>query len=439
VSTLLRRLALDRPELRAWAMYDWAISAMQTTVAVAVFPIFYIQVAGADVGVTKASQWYAISNGIAVGIVAVLSPILGAIADFAAAKKKLLGFWTAIGVVACAAMFLIDSGDLVLASTLFVIVTIAGSAAAVFYDSLLPHIAPGAEIDRVSASAYAIGYLGGGILLAINLAMIQKPQWFGLPGGSIPVRVAMVTVAIWWLAFSIPLFRRVPEPPRRLEKDERVDQNPLRVAGTRLVETVHELRGFKQAFLMLTAFLIYNDGITTVQRMATAYGTELGIGRGTLISAILIVQFVGVPAAFLFGMLAGAIGAKRAILIGLVIYIGVSVFAYQMKTATDFYILASIVGLVQGGTQALSRSLFSTLIPRHKSGEFFGLYSVFSRFAGIFGPVMFAWIIGATGSSRNAILSVTIFFVIGGAILSMVDVDEGEKRARAAEDATRVV
>lgn len=437
--SLLRRLGLDRPELRAWATYDWAISAVQTTVMVAVFPIFYIQVAGADAGATKASQWYAISNGIAIAIVAVLSPILGAIADFAAAKKKLLAFWTAVGVVACSAMFLIDKGDLVLASTLFVIVGIAASAAVVFYDALLPHIASEDEVDRVSSSAYAIGYLGGGLLLAVNLAMIQKPGWFGLGGGTIAVRLSMVSVAIWWLLFSIPVLRRVPEPPRRLERDERGDQSAVRVAFTRLAETFHELRGFKQAFVMLAAFLIYNDGIATVQRMATAYGTELGIARGTLIAAILIVQFVGVPASFLFGGLARAIGAKRAILLGLVVYCGVSVFAYFMKTAMHFYVLAFVVGVVQGGTQALSRSLFSTLIPRYKSGEFFGLYSVFSKFAGIFGPVLFAWIIGATGSSRNAILSVTIFFVIGGLLLTMVKVEEGERHARAAEEATRLI
>lgn len=437
---ILERLALHRPELRAWAMYDWAISAVQTTIMVAVFPIFFIQVAGADAGGPKASQWWALSNGIAIAIVAVLSPILGAIADFAAAKKKLLGFWTLVGVLACAAMYFIGHGDLTLASTLFVLVAISSAAAVVFYDALLPHIAAQNEVDRVSSSAFAIGYLGGGLLLAVNLAMIQKPAWFGLGGAdaTLPVRLSMISVAIWWLLFSIPLFRRVPEPPRRLEEDEQVGQSAVRVAFTRLFETLHELRGYKHAFLMLVAFLIYNDGIATIQRMATAYGTELGIGRGTLIAAILIVQFVGIPATFLFGMLAGAIGAKRSIFAGLAVYLGVSVFGYTMKTAADFYILAGLVGLVQGGTQALSRSLFATLIPRHKSGEFFGFYSVFSKFAGIFGPLLFAAIIGATGSSRNAILSIILFFIAGGTILLFVNVEEGAKTARAAEQTTHV-
>jgi UMF1 family MFS transporter len=436
---ILERLGLDRRELRAWAMYDWAISAVQTTVMVAVFPIFYIQVAGADAGGPKASQWWAISNGIAIAIVAVLSPILGTIADVAAAKKKMLAFWTAIGALACAAMYLIGPGDLVLASTLFVLATIGAAAAVVFYDALLPHIASAHEIDRASSAAFAIGYLGGGVLLAVNLIMIQKPSWFGLgTDATFPVRLSMISAALWWVVFSVPLFRRVPEPPRRLEEDEQPGQSPVRVAMRRLVETFHELRSFKHAFLMLVAFLIYNDGISTVQKMAAAYGTELGIQREALIAAILIVQFVGIPATFLFGSLAAWIGAKRSILAGLVVYFGVSFLAYSMKTATHFYILAGLVGLVQGGTQALSRSLFATLIPRYKSGEFFGFYSVFSKFAGIFGPILFAAIIGATGSSRNAILSVIVFFFIGGLLLMFVNVEEGAKRARAAEQTTHV-
>lgn len=419
-------------------MYDWAISAVQTTVMVAIFPIFYIQVAGAEAGATKASQWWAIANGVSIAIVAVLSPILGAIADFAAAKKRLLALATAIGALSCASMYFIRSGDLVLASVLFILATIGAAAALVFYDALLPHIASASEVDRVSAAAYAIGYLGGGLLLALNLAVILKPGWFGLGAAdaTIPIRLAMLSVAVWWVAFAIPLFRRVPEPPRRLEADEDAGQNVIRVALRRLGETFHELRSFKHAFLMLVAFLIYNDGVSTIQKMATAYGTELGIRRESLIAAILIVQFVGIPATFVFGALATSIGAKRSILLGLVVYLGVSVFAYTMKNATHFYILAGMVGLVQGGTQALSRSLFATLIPRHKSGEFFGFYSVFSKFAGIFGPILFAGIIGATGSSRNAILSVIIFFIIGGAMLAFVDVEKGMRSARDAEAAT---
>ena len=442
---VLARLGLDRPELRAWAMYDWAVSAVQTTIMVAVFPIFYIQVAGAGVGEPTANQYWATSNSIAIAIVALLSPVLGAVADYAAAKKRLLAAFMGIGVLATAGMFFVDRGQLTLASALFVLAAISAAGTTVFYEALLPHIASESETDRVSTAGYAIGYIGGGVLLALNLLWILKPGMFGLPSGpglsgsqaTLPTRLAFLSVAVWWLLFSIPLFRRVPEPPRRLEADEDVGRNAVRMAFTRLVETFHELRGYRQAFLMLLAFLIYNDGISTIQKMATAYGTELGIARGSLIAAILIVQFVGVPATFAFGALAAKMSAKRAVLLGLAVYCGISILGYFMRTATHFFILAGMVGLVQGGTQALSRSLFANMIPRHKSGEFFGFYSVFNKFAGIFGPLLFAGTIGATGSSRNAILSVILFFVAGAVVLSFVNVEEGERAARAAEAQTR--
>ncbi|HET7711152.1 MAG TPA: MFS transporter [Thermoanaerobaculia bacterium] len=438
---LLARLGLHRQDQRAWAMYDWAISSVQTTVMVAVFPIFFIQVAGAEVGAARASQWWAGANGAAIAFVAILSPILGAIADYTGSKKRSLGVWMVTGAAGCAGMFLIGRGDLLLASLLFVIVAIGAASSVVFYDALLPHVAAHDEIDRVSSSAYAVGYFGGGVLLALNLMMIQKPQWFGLPSGdsTLAVRLSMVSVAVWWLLFSIPLFRRVTEPERRLESDEEAGQNPIRIAIRRLSETFHELRRYKHGFLMLLALLIYNDGIATIGRMAAAYGTELGIRRESLIAAILIVQFVGVPATFIFGWLASRVGAKRAIFLGLVVYAGISIFGYFMQTAAHFYVLAFAVGLVQGGTQALSRSLFAILIPHHKSAEFFGFYSVFTKFAGILGPLLFAGVIGATGSSRNAILSVIVFFFAGAAVLTFVNVEEGERVAREAERNTRAM
>ncbi|MDQ3699146.1 MAG: MFS transporter [Gemmatimonadota bacterium] len=446
-STILSRIGLHRRELRAWAMYDWALSALQTTVMVAVFPIFFIKVAGADVGDLAANQRLATSNSISVAIVAILSPVLGALADYSAAKKRLLAVFMLFGAIACGGMFFIGHGDLLLASNLFILAGVAAAGSAVFYESLLPHIAREDEMDRVSTAGYALGYVGGGVLLALNLAWIQKPEWFGLPAGpglsptaaTLPVRLAMVSVAIWWVIFAIPLFRRVPEPVRALEPDERGSENPVRMAFARLRETFQELRGYKQAFLMLVAFLIYNDGISTMQRQATAYGTELGIEQGALIAAILIVQFVGIPCTFLFGMLAGRVGAKRSVLLGIGVFAGISILGYFMRTATHFFILATLVGMVQGGTQALSRSLFASMIPRHKSGEFFGFYSAFNKFAGIFGPLLFAGVIGATGSSRSAILSIIIFFIVGAIILSFVNVEEGERVARAAEEGVRAV
>jgi UMF1 family MFS transporter len=444
---LLSRLGLDRAELRAWASYDWAASAMQTTVMVAVFPIYFVKVAGAGLAPSGATQRLATLNTIALIIIAAISPVLGAMSDFGGTKKWWTAVFMGLGVAAVAGLFFVHTGDLGLASVLFALALIGVAGSFVFYESLLPHIARPNEIDRVSTAGYAMGYVGGGILLALNLAWIQKPGWFGLPTGpgltesqaTLPARLAFLSVAVWWLLFSLPLFRRVSEPPARLESDERRGENPVRAALRRLGETFRELRGYRQAFLMLLAFLIYNDGIQTIIKMATAYGTEIGIGQSALISAILLVQFVGIPFSFLFGMLAGRIGAKRALFLGLLTYTAISVLGYFMKTAAHFFVLAGLVGMVQGGTQALSRSLFASMVPQHKSGEFFGFFSVFEKFAGIFGPLIFAGTIATTGSSRNAILSVIGFFAVGAVILAFVDLEEGRRAARAGDAAAGAV
>ncbi len=436
-SGLLWRLGLHRPELRAWAMYDWANSAFVTTIMTAVFPIYYSRVASAGLPPATASFRYGISTTIGLVIIAVLSPILGTIADYTAAKKRMLGTFLGVGVSACVLMYFIDRGDWLLASGLFILANFAANGSFVFYDALLPHVARDDEIDRVSTAGYALGYIGGGLLLAVNLAWIQKPEWFGLPGGTFPSRLSFLSVGVWWLLFSIPLFRRVPEPPPRLESDEERGQSAMRVAFARLTETFGELRRYRNAFVMLLAFFIYNDGIGTIIRMATIYGTEIGIGESSLIAAIMIVQFVGVPFAFLFGMLAGRIGAKRSIYLALVVYTGISIFGYFMRTATHFLMLAILVGMVQGGAQALSRSLFASMVPRYKSGEFFGFFAVMEKFAGILGPAVFALTIGLTGSSRNAILAIIVFFAVGGYLLTRVNVDEGQRVARAAEAETR--
>ena len=438
---LLERIGLGRPELRAWAMYDWAASSVQTTIMVAVFPIYFVKVAGAGVEESAATQRLATINSIALVIIALVSPLLGAISDYRAAKKRFTAIFMGLGVVACCGLFLVRTGDMDLASWLFIAIMVGVAGSYVFYEALLPHIAAPAEIDRVSTAGYAIGYLGGGVLLAFNLAWIQMPGWFGLPSGeglsegaaTLPARLAFLSVAAWWAVFSVPLFRSVREPPLRIERDERPRENPVRAAFVRLGETFRELRSYRQAFLLLLAFLIYNDGIQTIIKMATAYGTEIGIDQGALIGAILLVQFVGIPCTFLFGSMAGRIGAKRSLFLGLLAYTVISVLGYYMTTATHFFILAGLVGVVQGGTQALSRSLFASMIPQHKSGEFFGFFSIFEKFAGIFGPLIFAGTIAVTGSSRNAILSVIGFFAAGAALLALVNVEEGQRVAREVE------
>ena len=430
---VLERLGLHRPELRAWAMYDWANSAFMATVVTAVFPIYFASVAAADLDPATASFRFAVTTFVALSVVAVLAPVLGAIADFAGIKKKMLGAFLALGVVATACMFFIERGDWVLAAVLFVVANIGVTTSFVFYDSLLPHIARADEMDRVSTAGYALGYLGGGLLLAVNLAWIQRPDLFGLSGSELASRLSFLSVAIWWLGFSIPLFRTVPEPARAFEANEQAGQQTVRAAFVRLRATLRELRGYKQAFLMLLAFLVYNDGIGTIIRMATTFGTEIGLEQGDLITAIMLVQFIGVPFAFLFGQIAAWMGPKRAIFLSLAVYVVISILSYRMTTATEFYVLALLVGMVQGGSQALSRSLFASMVPRHKSSEFFGFFGVFEKFAGIVGPGVFAVMILVTGSSRGAILSIIAFFVIGGGLLAKVDVEEGRRVARKAE------
>jgi UMF1 family MFS transporter len=438
---LLDRIGLGRPELRAWAMYDWAASSVQTTIMVAVFPIYFVKVAGAGIAESGATQRLATINSVALVIVALASPLLGAISDYRAAKKRFTALFMGLGVLACCGLFLVRTGDIDLASWLFIAIMAGVAGSYVFYEALLPHLAAPGEIDRVSTAGYALGYLGGGVLLALNLAWIQMPGLFGLPSGegltdgeaTLPARLAFLSVAGWWALFSIPLFRTVREPPVRIERDERPGESPLRAAFVRLGETFRELRSYRQAFLMLLAFLIYNDGIQTIIKMATAYGTEIGIGQSALIGAILLVQFVGIPCTFLFGAVAGRIGAKPSLFLGLLAYTVISILGYYMTSATHFFVLAGLVGVVQGGTQALSRSLFASMIPQHKSGEFFGFFSVFEKFAGIFGPLIFAGTIAVTGSSRNAILSVIGFFAVGAALLAVVDVGEGQRMARQVE------
>jgi UMF1 family MFS transporter len=441
LSDLLNRLGLHRPELRAWAMYDWANSAMVTVIMTAVFPPFFSAVAAANLAPQEATARFGIATALCIVVAALSAPLLGAIADFAGIKKRLLAAFLFLGSGAVAAMFFLQRGDWLAAALLFMLANIGATGSFVFYDALLPHVASVEEVDRVSTAGYALGYIGGGILLALNLLWITHPGWFGLPSGpglssaqaTLPVRLAFLSVAVWWLVFSIPLFRRVPEPPRRLEPDEAVAQSAVRVASARLRETFGELRQYRHAFVLLLAFLLYNDGINTIIRMATIYGAEIGVERDTMILAVMITQFVGVPFAFLFGLLAGWIGTKRSVILGLFVYMGITVLGYFMTNATHFLMLAILVGMVQGGTQALSRSLFASMIPRHKSGELFGFFGIMERFGGVLGTGVMTTLTLLTGHSRNGILAIVVFFIVGALLLRLVDVPEGQRIARAAD------
>ena len=432
MTRLLSRLGLATPELRAWAMYDWANSAFWSTIVTAVFPGFFADYAAAGLSPVVATSRFAWATTAALTVVALLAPVLGALADHRPLKKRMLATFLAIGVTATVLMGTIGRGEWVYALALFMIANIGVASTLVFYDSLLPHIAPPGEIDRVSTAGYAMGFIGGGVLLLINLAWILSPATFGLSGTIAAIHLTFVSVGVWWLLFSLPLFRTVPEPPVRLEE--------LRASGVALVfaaigaawKTLRELRANRDAFLMLVAFLLYNDGIQTIIRMSSIYGAEVGIDRNAQIAAFVMVQFVGVPCSFLFGAVAGRIGAKTAIFFALAVYVGISVLGYFMTAAWQFFVLAFLVGMVQGGSQALSRSLFARMTPRAKSSEYFGFFAVFEKFAGIFGPAVFAASVTMFQSSRAAVLSVIVFFIAGAIVLSFVNVEAGEKAAGSA-------
>lgn len=428
---LSARLGLATREQRAWAMYDWANSAFLTVVVTAVFPIYYRSVAARDLDATQATGRFGVATTIALVIAALIAPPLGALADRTGSRLRLLAQFMALGVLATAGLALVGQGDWFLALALFVVANIGASGSFVFYDALLPHVAPANEVDRVSSAGYALGYVGGGLMLAVALALILKGEALGITG-AVPTRVSFVLVAAWWLAFSLPLFRHVREAPPSTAPAAPGAAPVLaatRSAFSHAFRTLRDLRRYPQAFLLLLAFLLYNDGIQTIIRMATIYGDELGLDRTLMISAIVLVQFVGIPFAFLFGALAGRIGTKPAIFLGIAGYIAITFLGWRMTTGREFLVLAALVGTVQGGTQALSRSLFARLIPAGKSGEYFGFFAIFEKFAGIFGPLLFSVAVYATGSSRTAILSTLVFFVAGGILLARVDVPRGEAEA----------
>jgi UMF1 family MFS transporter len=423
--SLLRRLNLERRDIRAWVTYDWANSAFMTSVFAAVFPIYFATVAAHELPPGVATRRFALATAATLAVLALAAPLLGAVADRAGSRKRFLGGFLLLGSGATASLAMVGPGDWVLGIVLFALANVGAYGSLVFYDSLLPHLAERAELDRVSAAGYAAGYLGGGLLLAVHLLWLRYPEAFGLRDAEFAARLAFVTVAMWWLAFSLPLFRRVAEPAGGTPRGR-----PGLSAGLRgLIEPARELGRHRDALLFLIAFLIYSDGIGTIIRLAAVYGSELGIPGDALVAAILTVQFVAFPCTLLFGRLAARVGTKRALFAGLAVYALICVLGFAMRTPAHFFGLAILVGMVQGGTQAISRSLFAALIPRAQSAEFFAFFAVTERFAGLVGPSLFALVGSATGSNRYAILGLVALFAVGAAVLVPVDIERGKRAA----------
>jgi UMF1 family MFS transporter len=412
--------------INAWAMYDWANSSFATTIMAAVLPTYYASVAASNMLGYQATSAWSYTTTIALLLAAILTPILGTYADVRGSKKKFLAFFALLGIVGTALLFFVQTGDWLKASIFFVIGSVGFSGSLVFYDSLLPHVARPEEIDKVSSKGYAMGYLGGGLLLAVNLAMIM------LVPSDIKVlmtRLCFVTVAVWWLVFSIPILRIVSEPPHKvIPGEEKV--NPLSASFTRLGVTFRKLKQFRQLFKFIVAFWLYNNGIGTIIYMATIYGKELGFGDTILIGTLLMVQIVAVPFAFLFGWLAGKIGTKRAIYVSLVIYTCIAIAGYFMQVEWHFLALGFAVATVQGGSQALSRSLFGRMLPKSQSAEFYSFFGVSEKIAGIAGPLLFGTVSLIMGHSRLSIVSLIVFFALGGFLLTKVDEKEGIRVAQ---------
>ena len=423
--------------INSWAMYDWANSAFTTTIMAAFFPPFYRAMAmTAGASANDATAYWGYTTSVALLVIALLGPILGTIGDSRRMKKKMVAFFAGLGVTSSALFVFLGDDSYLLGSTLFILGNIGFAGGNIFYESLLPHVATRGDVDEVSARGYAFGYLGGGLLLAMNVAWYMEPGWFFMPDGGFAVRAAFFSVAVWWGLFAIPLLRTVPEPSLHSGESQPLHPPPpnvLKEAFQRLSHTFGEVAKYRQLLIFLIAFWLYNDGIGTIIKMATAVGSEIGIEMSDLVAAILITQFVGIPCAFAFGKLGKIIGTKRAILVGLLGYTGISIGGYFVQTATHFYILAFLVGTVQGGTQALSRSLFSTMVPKDRAAEFFGFYSTSSRFAGIAGPLIFGIVSQYTGTSRHGIIALTALFISGGILLMTVDEREGRRIALEAE------
>ena len=408
--------SLPRREVAAWALYDWANSAFATTVVAGLFPAFY----GSfwDPGdAAHSTAHLGLGNTIASISVAIMAPMLGAIADRGGARKKFLLAFTLLGVAMSAALFFVGQGQWFQAMTVFVIGNIGFNGACSFYDSMLVDVAEPEKFDSISALGFSVGYLGGGLLFALNVVMVKKPELFGIPDVPTAIRLSFVTVAVWWAVFTIPYIFLVKE---------RSGPNPLplrqaAVAGLKqFAETFHELRRLKPALMFIIAYVLYIDGVNTVIRMAVKFGSDLKFPTGVLIGALLVTQFVAFPAALAFGKIGERIGAKRGILAALAVYGGITIFGSMMTKPSHFYMLAVMVGLVQGGVQSLSRSFFARLIPTDKAGEFFGFYNMLGKAAAIIGPTLMAVVGLLSPNPRYSILSLLVLFIAGAAVLRIV-------------------
>lgn len=408
----------------AWCFYDWADSAFATSILAVLFPVYFAKVImppeGISVGLGPlrwhthaASLWgYTVSTSLL--CVALLAPLLGRWADGHGTRKQVLLLTAFGGAAATSFLACAQPGDVFRALAIFIAAYGGFSASEIFYNAFLPHITPESEQDWLSGLGYAFGYVGGGLLLAVHLVLLYHPHWIGMETSDQVVRFAFFTVGLWWALFTVPCALWLP---RNLPKPGNVTNGPTPSA----LALWKDLRAHPRAAALIVAYFFYNNGIQTVITMASVYGaTELGLSTASLTGAFLMTQWIAFPGATLLASAAESYGTRRVLLASLMVWCAVVLFAYGMRSAFHFWILAAVVGFILGGSQALSRSLFSRMIPREKSAEFFGFFAIGGKFSAILGPAVFGALRDFFGSPRPAILALLVFFLVGAVTLAVL-------------------
>ena len=430
-----------------WAMYDWANSAFATTVMSGFFPVFFKQYWSAGVDVNLSTARLGLGNAAAGLLVALAAPILGAVADRCSARKRFLALFAYLGVLTTAALYFVGKGQWAFALVVYALGIIGFSGANIFYDALLPEVAGEKDVDVVSGFGFSMGYLGGGLLFLVNVLMVTMPQRFGLADAGQAVRVGFLSVAVWWGVFTLFTLFWVPEKPTSAARAATTG-GAWSGGFAQLKHTFGRIRHMKTVLLFLCAYWLYIDGVDTIIRMAVDFGMSLGFDAKDLLMALLVTQFVGFPAALVFGRLGQRIGPRKGIYIAIGVYVAATFWGISMTRKEEFYVLAAVIGLVQGGIQALSRSFYSRLIPADKPAEFYGFYNMLGKFAAIVGPML----VGGAGllmrrllmppdptaadlvhvgalAARWSMASVLILFAAGAVLLYFVDEEKGKAQA----------
>lgn len=406
-------------KILSWAMYDWANSSFSTTVMAGFFPVFFKSYWSQGFSSVETTSKLGTTIGISSFIIALISPTLGAVADLKHSKKFFLILFMMFGVIACGMLSMVPQGAWFYSVILYGVAMMAFNASNTFYDSLLPYVAEEKELDFVSSLGYSLGYLGGGLLFLLNVIMYLKPELFSFQDGVQAVKFSFLSVSLWWFIFSVPLMVNIHEPKLKAENHYSLWQLTQK-SYAMLKATLKDILQNKNLFIFMLAFWLYIDGVYTVISMAVDFGISLNFQAKDLIAALLITQFVGFPFTYLFGYIAQKWGCRIPILICLGIYCLVILLATKMSEPVHFYILAAVIGMAQGGVQALSRSLFSKMIPAEKSGEYFGFMNLIGKFASILGPFIVAFTVTMTGRSEWGLLGLLVLFIAGAALVLKV-------------------